>query len=331
MTCSLYWVGILALGLLPIGCSTEAGGAHAAPTPHGARGQVTLRVIDSIGNPVDKAHLSVAFWKSDSSADVVVSEGTTDLKGLFVATGNTIHSMNYTFTKEGSYETHGTYWFYPGSGRTVVEGRWQPWNPTVAVVLKERRNPIPMFARKVDVNIPARDKAVGFDLEKFDWVPPYGSGIRADIMFEYVAKYTGPQDFSKQLVITCSHPQDGLQTFSLEKTSEFMSSYTAPQYGYSPQYVQKRERTRTKIIKSMELGENQYLLLRVRTVTDKEDKIVSANYGKIYGPIEYGRMGDRDRLMFTSYFNPAANDQNLEFNPQRNLYVGEDRRRVYQP
>ena len=110
-----------------------------------------------------------------------------------------------------------------------------------------------------------------------------------------------------------------------------MSVYSAPEEGYAPTFVEERARTRTKILKSQELGKDQYLIFRVRTVTDKEGKIVSANYGKIYGPIEYGRMGQADRLMFSYYLNPTANDRNLEFDPSRNPLGATDKRRVYQP
>ena len=48
---------------------------------------------------------------------------------------------------------------------------------------------------------------------------------------------------------------------------------------------------------------------RVRTVTDKDGKIISAHYGKIYG----------DFPSFIHYFNGTANDRNLEFDIGRNL------------
>jgi hypothetical protein len=41
--------------------------------------------------------------------------------------------------------------------------------------------------------------------------------------------------------------------------------------------------------------------------------------------------GGDHRLMFTYYFNPTANDRNLEFDPSRNLFGQTDKQRVYQP
>jgi hypothetical protein len=112
-----------------------------------------------------------------------------------------------------------------------------------------------------------------------------------------------------------------------------MSLYAAPEEGYVTKLEFERERTQTKIMKSREMEKEQYLIFRVRTITDKSGKISSANYGKIYGPIEYGRMGAQHRLLFSYYFNPAANDRNLEFDPSQNLFnwKRDARERPYMP
>lgn len=300
-----------------------------------ALGMVTLRVADSLGIPVTNALLSGAFWPSDSSTDAKVFEGYTNTNGLFTVKGETIHSMNYTITKEGFYKTSGKYWFRRQGEVRIQDGRWQPWNPTNTVMLKEHRKPIAMYAKEVDVRIPVRDQPIGFDLEKADWVAPHGQGAMVDLVFTYAASYEGPQTFSKRIELSFSNPRDGVQAFALDTTSEFVSLYSAPEEGYAPSLIDEQARTRTKILKISEIPKGQYLVFRVRSVTNQAGRIISANYGKIYSPnlldplIEYGRMGDTDRLMFTYYLNPAPNDRNLEFDPSRNLLdVG---RRVYQP
>lgn len=310
---------------------------------HGAQGQVTFRVVDSMGRPVEKAEQRATFPHSDSYGDVVVSKGLTDTNGVFIATGKTIDSVIYDIKKDGYYKTAGAYWFYRPSGldanksssisstsgeywlyhqgeNSVQDGRWQPWNPKITVVLKEHRNPIAMNAKNVDVVIPVQGTPIGFDLEQGDWVAPYGQGRRSDFVLLYAATYEGPQTFSKCLELTFSNAKDGLQVLPLDRSTEFMSVYDAPESGYDSTLTLERERTRTKIVKSHELGKDQYLVFRVRTVTDKEGKITSANYGKVYGPIEYGRIAEQHRLTFTYYLNPTDNDRNLEFDPKRNLF-----------
>jgi hypothetical protein len=287
----------------------------------GAQGQMTLRIMDSNGKPVEKAQLSVAFYPSDSYADVVVSEGQTDTNGLYRAEGKTVGDVTYTVTKEGFYRTRNKYLFYSRGENCVQDGRWQPWNPTNSVVLKEKRSPVAMNAKNVDVVIPVQGTPIGFDLEESDWVAPYGQGRQSDLVFLYTATYEGPQTFSKRLMLTFSKAKDGLQVSSLDRSTEFMSVYDAAESGYDSTLMLERERTRTNILKSHELGKDQYFVFRVRTVTDKEGKIIGANYGKVYGPIEYGRMAEQHRLTFTYYFNPSANDRNLEFDPSQNLFT----------
>ena len=304
---------------------------------HGAQGQVTFRVVDSTGNPVAKAEIRATFPHSDTYGDVEVSRGLADTNGIFIAAGRANDQVIYDVKKEGSYKTEGTYRFYRPGENCVQDGRWQPWNPTNTVVLKERRNPVAMYAKRVDVAIPVQYQAIGFDLEKGDWVAPHGKGTTADLVIEYTATYDQPLVFSKRMEVTFSNPRDGVLSFPLDRTSEFMSLYTAPEEGYAPTLIDEQTRTRTKILKSSEIGKGQYLVFRVRSVTNEQGRIVSANYGKIYGsnldgnPIGYGRSGEEHRMGFNYYFNPTANDRNLEFDPSRNLFGATDKRRVYHP
>ena len=334
---------VLASCWLYVGRPSMASSEVAAARLHGARGQITLRVTDSMGKPVENAEVSVAFWGSDSSADAVVSEGTTNTNGLFVATGKTIDSMNYTITRDGYYKTKGRYWFYRPSGldpsrnwavsptareywmyhqgeNSVTDGRWQPWNPTNTVVLKEVRNPIPMRAKRVDSPVPVRGEPAGYDLEVGDWVVPFGQGKTPDMLIAYDAVIESPLVFSNQLVITANDKGAGFIRANKDEWSSFPSSFEAPARGYQSQVVLSLDRTRERITKKEQLGESDYLIVRVRTVLDDAGNIVSARYGKVYGPVEYGEEEQGGGgVRFVYYLNPTGNDRNLEFDPSRNL------------
>ena len=54
--------------------------------------------------------------------------------------------------------------------------------------------------------------------------------------------------------------------------------------------------------------QDEYLVFRTRVVRDKDGKIVSANYGKIYGEIAAFRNFGYRRC----FFNPVPNDVGLE-------------------
>jgi hypothetical protein len=297
----------------------------------GAQGRVTLRITDSADMPVEDAKTSVAFWASDSLPDVISRDGTTDTNGYYVATGITRDRMGYLIEKDGYYSTHGELSFYRHGEDCVENGRWQPWNPTNTIVLKERRIPATMFAQKVEVIIPVMDKAIGFDLEQADWVAPYGEGRNADLLFTYNAEYEGTQEYSKRLSLSFSNSKDGLRTYPLNKSSELMSLYEAPANGYESSLLLERARTRTEVALSEEFGADKYLIFRTRTVTDDEGNIISANYGKIYGPIQYGLIDHEYRLRFDYYFNPTPNDRNIEFDRKHNLIAKPGRGTIYLP
>jgi hypothetical protein len=188
-----------------------------------------------------------------------------------------------------------------------------------------------MYAKNVDVSISVRDALVGFDLEVGDWVAPHGKGTKADLLFTYQAQIKDYWTGIKQLVIACTNRLDGFYRVQKEMWSDLQSTYGATPDGYQASVNLILDATKDKVLKSEGIKESEYLVFRVRTVLDDKGNIISAHYGKIYGPIEYGAGKDLDRLRFTYYLNPTANDRNLEFDPSRNLFGPTEKRRVYQP
>ena len=67
-----------------------------------------------------------------------------------------------------------------------VANKWQPWNPTVDIVLKQVIKPISMYAKRINKQPPANAKPVGYDLMVGDWVAPHGKGENTDISFTKV-------------------------------------------------------------------------------------------------------------------------------------------------
>lgn len=54
---------------------------------------------------------------------------------------------------------------------------------THSITLRKIINPIPLYAKQNDIPIPKKETWVGFDLEKADWVKPYGLGVFSDVEF----------------------------------------------------------------------------------------------------------------------------------------------------
>jgi len=301
-----------------------------AAREHGAKGKVTFRIIDSKGKPVENANVNVAFSHSDSHVNDDVFDKPTDTNGLCMVSGISVDQMNFTITKPRHYKTEGQYWFYPGAGRSIDNGRWQPWNPTNTVTLKERSNPVPMYANNVEMPVPIRDVPVGFDLEIGDWVAPHGKGKESDLLLTYKAKVQDYWNGSLELAISCTNKLDGVFRAQKDMGSDFHSVYKAPSGGYQSEIKFAFVTTTDKDLKVEKLGDTEYLIFRVRTVLDDKGNIVSARYGKIYGPIEFG-VGKEHCVRFTYYFNPTANDRNLEFDLSRNLMWQAAGKRVSMP
>jgi len=149
---------------------------------------------------------------------------------------------------------------------------------------------------------------VAFDLEKGDWVAPYGKGIQPDLLIRYSNTNTGPGflDFSRQLEITFGRTNDGILVLPIDGSSSLRSLYEAPESGYSPSLLIQCDRTTYKVMKRVDLDENHYAIFRVRSATNDNGQLVSANYGKIYGPIQYGILGGQHIRIESYYFNPMA-------------------------
>jgi len=291
---------------------------------YGAEGKVTLHVVDDQGVPVSDAEADVALFEKSSYANIKKLEGVTDTNGFFIVEGKTIGEMRYSIKNDEFYITRGEYWFYSSERESVKDGRWLPWNPAVPVILKPKKNPIPMYVKRVDIEIPEQNKSLGFDFEKGDWVAPYGMGVIADLHFFYSLEtqdlWTGVEQFE----IANTNLMCGVQETEGDTYSTFISKYEAPAEGFNYRWNDILNRTKTKIIERKKLAEENYLIFRSRAIVDSQGKLVRANYGKIYPPIKHGVDGGKAELSFTYYFNPIPNDRNLEFDPDKNLFGGRE-------
>ncbi len=279
---------------------------------NGAKAKLTLKVIDETGAPVSNAVCKVGFL--DVATTIDETRGLSNNDGFLVAEGKAKHFIGGTINKEGYYQS--LFEFKKGNPKDpydyaskVKDGRWLPWNPTIPVVLKKIRDPVDMIVEGATIRIPQFDVPLGFDLERHDWVAPEGEGKVADMVVRFdIINETSPY---RKLIVEFPGEKNGAYLRKKDMFSLLKSDYHAMTNAiYESRIENGGGKHRPAYIL---LGGDDYLVFRIRSKTDETGNMISAMYGKIYGPFDYA-VESRYRMRMISFFNPVENDTNLEFN-----------------
>ncbi|MDD4018217.1 MAG: Ig-like domain-containing protein [Kiritimatiellae bacterium] len=277
---------------------------------NGANAKVTLRVVDSRGNPVPDADVEVAFFHRGSFP----ISGKTDEDGFFAAEHMSGADVHFYTSKKGYYNTQRNYWFYREGKPCAENGRWVPWNPTLEVVLKEKRNPIPLPVQRVTCFFPI-NTPVGFDCEKAQLVAPYGIGVCSDLIATVTGYYVAPTNYSFHMELTSNI--GGYVRYKMDSYSQMWSVYEAPAFeefhqtlnvSVTYKYDRLSEDTRFK--------DDDYLVFCSRVLKGEGGEIKNINYGKIRNGLKFNIESTKTNMaaMSLSYqFNTTPNDRNLEW------------------
>lgn len=277
--------------------------------------KVTLLVVNEDGVPLKGVDAGVSFEKNTGSGtDSNAQRGITDALGQFTATGSCNGHIGYGARKEGFYRSHYDYDF----DDLGVFG-WEPWNPELKVLMRRVENPVPMYARHAKIKLPVIGKEVGFDLIKYDWVTPYGSGLNADFIFYLERRFSNRNDYEGKLDIKFQNSNDGIVKISesFSNGSQFKLPRYAMGNGFLPAHsMETSQNPSGKWVEGYQ--QNDCYIFRVRSEV-KDGKLIKAMYGKIRGPIKFEPRIDPTEVYFTYYLNPDYT-RNLEFDPKRNLF-----------
>ncbi len=281
-------------------------------------GKLTLIVKDEQGLPVEGAKAYISYSKPEIGgvgvADIL-KEGITGKDGLFIAESLTMSGVGISAEKVGYYTSNIHYEF---TAHSKLLNRWEPWNPTVEVILKNKHNPVPMYDNhRTSYNVPKLDTPIGFDLEKEDWVTPYGKGTTSDFIINFNVVDRAYTDYECGFTLTFSNPRDGIQEYFFDGNdqSSFKWPFEAPDAGFLAQLSKRKTMTPGKGYKSDEKNNVNYLF-RVRTIVDQNGNIIEAKYGKLVG--EFGFVPNK-QITFRYIFNPDGT-RNLEEDLEKNLF-----------
>ncbi|HZV36180.1 MAG TPA: hypothetical protein VFB72_16510, partial [Verrucomicrobiae bacterium] len=219
---------------LIIACAALGTYAQISPPKH--TWTATLKVVNDDGKPVEGANAHIYYLLNKEFS------GLTDSGGVFMASHEDgSENIGFYVEKAGYYSSRITYRMGRVYSATV-------WNPTQTVVLKKIKDPIPMYAKWLNVGLPVFDQPAGFDLTLGDWVAPYGKGNGADIIFTAHREKRSENDSDYQLTVSFPNAGDGIQDFKVpqyylhSQGSALKSSQEAPADGYQPKWIQTTTR-----------------------------------------------------------------------------------------
>lgn len=292
-------------------------------------GKITLKAVDEEGVPVKDAHAEVAFTKPGKKIGMgtqsLIVGGLTDSNGLFTAEAETLDDIAFIMTKTDYYKSYQRFFF-----KSDQDGKWQPWEPVITMVVRRVENPIPMYAKRVETKIPTTNDMFGFDLERGDWVRPVGAGIIADFVFSIKGFWRNYRENDSMLKLSFSNQADGvipIDESEVTASSVLMLPRYAHETGYQNIFTWRRARSiaesgsEDEIIDDLR-GSGDYFF-RIRSETNDMGIVTNAYYGKIRGKYEFVGAADDGNgswLKFTYYLNPTPNDRNMEFDPKQNLF-----------
>lgn len=296
---------------------------------------INLHVFDEAGLPVSNASTEIAYLMG-STADS--HKGTTDQNGLYSAQGHAYVGVYLEVSKDGYYTDR----VDTARKDTLPAGELVD----LPLILRRIKTPVSLYARQVGVYgastpIPVENQWVGYDFEVGDWIQPFGKGKTADIQFNFKTQFVGWKEsdemlaksrginsrlsekefrmfygkWNAELGISFAKAKEGI----LQDKQDFLPysalklPSVAPKEGYQP----IRQATANSYSPAPFDDEVGYFI-RSRVKLDDNGNITSANYSKIIGDIRFSPVNGM--MQFTYYYNPVANDQNLEFDTTKNLF-----------
>lgn len=261
-------------GLVLVMCS----GVMAAP-----RANITIRVVDETGTPVEGASTSINF---EMYPDQVKSfKGLTDTNGLFSAQEETDTNVSEVAEKDGYYKSSETHFF---KALSSDQTRYEPWDEVRTLVLRKIIDPKEGKKRGIGGAIPKLDEAIGADLMIGDWVAPFGKGVVSDLVFTCSNDTTNKVAF---FVMSFPNAGDGIIEFPRNKKGQsiFWWPHQAPLDGYLNKMMKKQSYSGGTPVPMQDYEElpreslDVQCIFRIRTKYDANGEIVSAYYGKIKG------------------------------------------------
>ena len=281
---------------------------------NGAEAKIFLRVHDDEGALVSNASVRVATYMPTGEYSIY---GKTDTNGVCAIKGKTNgFYIDFLVGKEGYYGTRKKITYVQmGEEHDVKDGKWQPYGEEVPILLRPVKHPLKLHS------VPVRDykftdaicKWIGYDLEKNDFVKPYGTGMVSDfeVYLDWDRVYSIMDCKQIGFKVRFVEPWSGYCSVPIEGTSEFPTPYNARSDVEFMQDAEFYDRWEGQRI-SQTFDKSRCWIIRSRCKIDEDGHLVAANYSVARF---LGVSGSRELKVgfsFVGTFNPTPNDTNLE-------------------
>lgn len=288
----------------------------------GAKAKVEFEIVDDVGRPVRDANVNVFFDMADRSKGrrVIVP---TDTNGVCIAEGTTKGVLEIEVSREGYYRSTDSISFINmGHEHEVRNGKWQPWGMVRRITLLPVKNPAAQIAENPDWRWTKEIKKwIGFDLVKYDFVRPFGSGEHSDmeVLFEWDGAWRQKEYNGMTLHIRFHDKFAG--GYYAEKTpgSEYAGIYQADVNGvykanftYSEWVSSRNKKGYADSYERHLFDHSKVLVVRSRCTLNEDGTLKTAHYFQLHGIKFSGDSKKGVALKFLSIYNPTPNDTNLE-------------------
>lgn len=289
----------------------------------GADTRIVFRVVDDDGLAVSNATVDVLFDMVDRSK-ATRKVGTTGSDGVCALESLSGGQIKIKVSKVGYYETSDQMSFVSADNELMAErvknGRWLPWGASKELVLRPVRNP---SAARVGGRLFRYAGVVhewlGFDIQKYDFVAPLGSGVVADfeVRFDWDGKWKVREFSGVDVEIRFSERFSGGYYRPLALNSDFKGVYRAntnavyrQKFAFSSRAI--RDKTgRIKEYAGDKFDATKTLVIRSRCKYDEQGFLKSACYSQL-SDFHFVASEAGVGISFNGISNPSQNDTNLE-------------------
>ena len=283
----------------------------------GAIAQLNVRIVDDEDNPVSGVRVEARF-DSAFSAPGEVKTLITGTNGIASVFGRTGKGISLKATKIGYYGSTDAV-CYISLGQGAKDGKWLPLDLEKKIVLRQIRNPA---AERPHVPYAKHTKNtgvwIGFDVEKYDFVVPNGTGVYADMELKFDWDGLRGENFHGMGVeIRFTEPFSGAYYQDRVMTSDFKDAYFAVTNNpYQKKFVFYSRPVRNdkgEVIKREQcfFDSSKSLIVRSRCVVNANGTLKQARYSEI-SDFTFGCDSKGAWIMFQPIYNPTPNDTNLE-------------------